>query len=165
MISLVVQALGGAVASHAVGQGNNPAKVSIPPHYDAQQPPPHIATAGRKYHACWYSVPDGYVERREPSYVAEALTATDSASITFYMILASEFVLRYLFERPLRPSEKRTTGYTLDRKTELMLVGLAFSSLCIYIRFVFHRVPHTFRLLITGPIVFSQVGLPDDRAR
>ena len=35
VISLVVQALGGAVASHAVGQGNNPAKVSIPPHYDA----------------------------------------------------------------------------------------------------------------------------------
>ena len=52
------------------------------------------------------------------------------------MILASEFILRYIFDRPLRPSEKRPTGYTLDRKTTLMLVGLAFSSLCIYIRYV-----------------------------
>ncbi|KAH9843099.1 RTA1-domain-containing protein [Rhodofomes roseus] len=57
-----------------------------------------------------------------------------TVAITFYMLLATEFVFRYLYNKPIggRPIEK--TGYTLDSKTKQMVGALAFSSACIYVR-------------------------------
>ena len=78
----------------------------------------------------------GMYNRVASSTYPTTLTTGFTASITFYMILATEFILRYIYDRPARPSEKRTTGYTIDRKMLLMLIGLAFSSICIYIRCV-----------------------------
>ena len=59
-----------------------------------------------------------------------------TVAITFYIVLATEFVLRYLYDKPIggRPNVK--TGYALDFKTKQMLCALAFSSLCIYVRYV-----------------------------
>ncbi|KAI0946910.1 hypothetical protein AcW1_010232 [Taiwanofungus camphoratus] len=66
------------------------------------------------------------------------------AAITIYIILAAEFVLRFLYNRPLRSAESTMTGYGLDRNMKLMLLGLAFSSLVIYIRSVY-------RTIVGGP--------------
>ncbi|KAF7799540.1 hypothetical protein EIP86_010777 [Pleurotus ostreatoroseus] len=63
------------------------------------------------------------------------------ASISIYVALASEFVLRFLTNRPVR----KVTGATsdapryLDRKVKLMLVGLGFSSITLFIRCVSDR--------------------------
>ncbi|KAI0954415.1 hypothetical protein AcV7_007655 [Taiwanofungus camphoratus] len=62
------------------------------------------------------------------------------AAITIYIILAAEFVLRFLYNRPLRSAESTMTGYGLDRNMKLMLLGLAFSSLVIYIRSVYRTI-------------------------
>ena len=57
-----------------------------------------------------------------------------SVAITFYMLLAAEFVFRYLYDMPIgnRPNVK--TAYPLDAKLKQMLGALTFSSLCIYVR-------------------------------
>lgn len=62
------------------------------------------------------------------------------ASITVYMALAVEFILRYMYDRPLRAAERTDTGYALDRKMQLMMAGLALSSVCIYIRSVYRTI-------------------------
>ncbi|PCH39359.1 RTA1-like protein [Wolfiporia cocos MD-104 SS10] len=55
-------------------------------------------------------------------------------AITLYVFLATEFVLRYLHNRPLKNRMNTTTSYYLDSRMKQMLMALAFSSLCIYIR-------------------------------
>ncbi|KZT00332.1 RTA1-domain-containing protein [Laetiporus sulphureus 93-53] len=61
-------------------------------------------------------------------------------SITVYMTLATEFVLRFLWDRPLRRAESTLSGYSLDRNTKLMLAGMTLSSVCIYIRSVYRTI-------------------------
>ncbi|CCM04576.1 uncharacterized protein FIBRA_06757 [Fibroporia radiculosa] len=56
------------------------------------------------------------------------------AAITFYMLLASEFVLRYLYDRPVNSRASEPTPYALDKSMKQMLAALVFSSLCIYLR-------------------------------
>lgn len=66
------------------------------------------------------------------------LTAAPSlctAAITIYVALASEFVARYLYNRPLRAHKAKAVGrQSLDQKTKLMLLSLSLSSLFIFIR-------------------------------
>lgn len=52
------------------------------------------------------------------------------------MLLAAEFILRYIYDKPIgnRPNVK--TAYPLDAKVKQMLGALTFSSLCIYVRCV-----------------------------
>ena len=58
------------------------------------------------------------------------------------MLLAIEFIVRYVHTRPVRrttpdsdgAADATDMGYSLDRRTRLMLCGLGLSSLCIYIR-------------------------------
>ncbi|KZT70111.1 RTA1 like protein, partial [Daedalea quercina L-15889] len=57
-----------------------------------------------------------------------------TVAITFYMLLATEFVLRYLHDRPIGARQTVKTAHALDAKTKQMLGALAFSSLCIYVR-------------------------------
>lgn len=56
------------------------------------------------------------------------------------MALATEFILRFLYDRPVRKvaalQTKPINGHYLERKTKLMLFGLFFSSLTIFIRYV-----------------------------
>lgn len=63
------------------------------------------------------------------------LTDVLAASITFYMIFATEFIIHYLLDRPLHKSEQRRARGELTKKTKLMLMGLVFSSILIYIRY------------------------------
>ncbi|PCH39363.1 RTA1-domain-containing protein [Wolfiporia cocos MD-104 SS10] len=55
-------------------------------------------------------------------------------AITIYVLLATEFVLRYLHNKPLKDRINTTTSYSLDTRMKQMLMALAFSSLCIYVR-------------------------------
>lgn len=61
-------------------------------------------------------------------------------SITIYMALAAEFILRYLYNKPLRSAEGTMTGYTLDKNMKLMIAGLTLSSISIYIRSVYRTI-------------------------
>ncbi|CAL1695734.1 unnamed protein product [Somion occarium] len=65
-------------------------------------------------------------------------------SITIYMLLAGEFILRYLYNRPIRNrSAGRSNTPPLEQKTALMLIGLFFSSLTIFIRSVYRTIELT----------------------
>jgi len=61
-------------------------------------------------------------------------------SITVYMTLAAEFILRFLYDRPVRNGDGTLPGHGLDKKTKLMIAGLTFSSICIYIRSVYRTI-------------------------
>lgn len=63
-------------------------------------------------------------------------------AITIYTILAIEFLLRYINDKPFqRPDNEPPTGnYFLDKKMKAMLFGIAFSSLAIYIRSVYRTI-------------------------
>lgn len=56
------------------------------------------------------------------------------------MTLATEFILRFLSDRPVRNVNgvvrEKLAAHALDRKTKLMLFGLALSSIAIFIRWV-----------------------------
>ena len=66
-------------------------------------------------------------------------------AITFYMGLATEFVYRYLSDKPFqRPDNEPPTGnYFMDKKMKTMLYGCAFSSLAIYVRSVYRTIELT----------------------
>jgi hypothetical protein len=66
-------------------------------------------------------------------------------AITFYMILAVEFIFRYLSDKPFqRPNNDPPTGhYVLDKPMKMMLLGTAFSSLAIYVRSVYRTIELT----------------------
>lgn len=63
-------------------------------------------------------------------------------AVTFYMILTVEFIVRYLRDKPFqRPNNDPPTGnYHLDPKMKSMLLGLAVSTVLIYIRSIYRVV-------------------------
>ncbi|KAH9912222.1 RTA1 like protein-domain-containing protein [Fomitopsis serialis] len=66
--------------------------------------------------------------------------AFQMASITVYMLLAAEFVLRFLHDKPVRNVVHAAGHHHFNRSTKLMLAGLTFSSLCIYVRSVYRTI-------------------------
>ncbi|KAL4243408.1 hypothetical protein ABKN59_001269 [Abortiporus biennis] len=63
------------------------------------------------------------------------------AAISIYSILATEFLIRFLYDRPVRRKNVESSkGNQLDRKTELMFTGLAFSSVLLFIRSVYRTI-------------------------
>lgn len=56
--------------------------------------------------------------------------------VTIYMILVIEFVVRFLYNRPLRKGDGPQYDGThyLDTRAELVFAGLTLSSIAIYIR-------------------------------
>lgn len=58
-------------------------------------------------------------------------------AISVYMALATEFVLRYVKDRPVRAGAMSGSTAGLDKRMHLMLFGLALSSLAIFIRSVY----------------------------
>ncbi|CCM06794.1 uncharacterized protein FIBRA_09094 [Fibroporia radiculosa] len=100
VVSLVVQAVGGGLASAAVNEDESP---------------------------------------NQGGYIMLGGIAFQMFSITVYMLLAMEFVSRFLHDRPVRiAAEGPRTG--LDTKARLMFAGLALSSLCIYVRSVYRTI-------------------------
>lgn len=59
-------------------------------------------------------------------------------AVTFYMILAVEFIVRYVNDKPFQRANNQppTGNYFLDKNMKTMLSGLAISSVLIYIRYV-----------------------------
>ncbi|KZS96025.1 RTA1 like protein [Sistotremastrum niveocremeum HHB9708] len=120
VIALVIQAVGGASASIAVENGNNPAKGG------------HIMLGGIVFQL---------------------------VAIVIYSVLASEFLIRVIRGWPVRTPKQSTDekaelgvspsassnlkylpGGAIDRKTKLMFAGLAFSTLCIFIRSIYRTI-------------------------
>ena len=66
-------------------------------------------------------------------------------AITLYMILAVEFIFRYIGDKPFqRQNHDLPTGhYLLDKRMKTMLFGTAFSSLAVYVRSVYRTIELT----------------------
>lgn len=64
------------------------------------------------------------------------------AAIVVYVAFAAEFIVRYALRRPVRHMKLKSSkiperqARELDTKVKLMLFGLSFSTLCIFIRYV-----------------------------
>ncbi|KAH7106598.1 RTA1-domain-containing protein [Auriculariales sp. MPI-PUGE-AT-0066] len=68
--------------------------------------------------------------------------ALQFAALVIYVIVAAEFLLRVIQDRPVRPvppgyAERREK---LDRKVKLMILGLAISAVFIFIRTVYRTI-------------------------
>jgi len=63
-------------------------------------------------------------------------------AVTFYMILAVEFIVRYVNDKPFQRANNQppTGNYFLDKNMKTMLSGLAISSVLIYIRSMYRVV-------------------------
>jgi len=68
-------------------------------------------------------------------------------AITIYVTLATEVVVRFYTKRPFRQSNNAREGSelgdekpSLDRNVQLMIVGLSFSTICIFIRSVYRTI-------------------------
>ncbi|KAL5514335.1 hypothetical protein ACEPAG_2423 [Sanghuangporus baumii] len=119
IVALIIQAFGGAKASSAVSNGEDPEGGA------------HIMLIG---------------------------IILQMIAITFYVLLASEFFVRFITKRPVRmtsylavdPSKKH-----LHKKMKIMIFGLGFSTVCIFIRTVYR----TIELLngFTGRIIRTQI--------
>lgn len=136
-IALVIQAVGGASASGAVHQNKNPAPVST--ELTSIAISRLINFAIRVAMSCWAVLYSRWVRYLSThTFPPEFYILRALVSITVYVALATEFVLRYLSDRPVRSingSSKESSGPRyLDKKTKLMLASLSFSSLTIFIR-------------------------------
>ncbi|RPD77189.1 RTA1-domain-containing protein [Lentinus tigrinus ALCF2SS1-7] len=100
IISLIMQALGGAKASIAVKKGTNP------------QPGGHIMLAGVSFQL---------------------------ASLFVYVVLASEFLLRYAYDHPFKRTVKSPgmRHRSMDLKTKLMLFALGLEAIFLFIRSIY----------------------------
>ncbi|TCD70330.1 hypothetical protein EIP91_003959 [Steccherinum ochraceum] len=64
--------------------------------------------------------------------------------ISIYMALAAEFVMRYLWDRPARNVDvSKHTTHALTQKLKLLLIGLTFSSIVIFIRSIYRTIELT----------------------
>lgn len=76
------------------------------------------------------------------------------------MVLAAEFILRYLYDKPIGSRPNVKTAYPLDSKVKQMLGALTFSSLCIYVRCArpcFHPLSELTRALLGRGTVRSSL--------
>lgn len=65
--------------------------------------------------------------------------AFQMAAITIYIILASEFVIRFLCDKPVRSDAGPGTHY-FDSRTRLMIFGLGLSAVLLFIRSVYRMI-------------------------
>ncbi|EAU82398.1 hypothetical protein CC1G_06708 [Coprinopsis cinerea okayama7 len=65
-------------------------------------------------------------------------------AIVFYALLAVEYYIRFVIERPLNKINLAHKHYTargrLTKRIELMLVGLTFNTLCLFVRALYRTV-------------------------
>ncbi|KAG0701961.1 RTA1 like protein-domain-containing protein [Suillus ampliporus] len=116
VICLIVQALGGASAAHAVNQGTSATKGA------------NIMLAG----------------------IAAQLFA-----IVIYVALAAEFILRLKNNAPFRYGDNLEKGRRpLSKNLQLMLFGMGFCTLCIFIRSVYRTVELANGW--SGPVITTQ---------
>ncbi|OSD00019.1 RTA1-domain-containing protein [Trametes coccinea BRFM310] len=99
IIALVIQAIGGAKASLAVENGNDPG------------PGGNIMLAG---------------------------VAFQLAALVIYVVLASEFLMRYAYDHPFkRRSSTPTRADRVEKNTKLMICGLALGAIFLFIRSIY----------------------------
>lgn len=141
IVALVIQAVGGATAATAVNQSKSPSRGG------------HVMLGGIVFQM-------GAFPYAPLWKLADAICDNGAASITIYMALAAEFVLRFLWKRPVRTAPDGPIGQnTFDTKTKRILAGLTLSSLCIYVRYALDTtVPSCMRHTKSS----AQECIPDD---
>lgn len=137
-IALIVQAVGGSIASTAVRQSQDPEKGG------------HIMLGGIVFQM-GMSTNAHLPSRRE-------FTISRLAAIVAYVTLATEFIIRYFKDRPLAQYSRDSNSPSrapLSTRMRLMLIGLAMMTVFIFIRSVYR----TIELIngFSGPIIHRQV--------
>ena len=69
-----------------------------------------------------------FTRYRYKKYVLNNILVASS----LYSILAVEFLIRYVKDRPVRRTD--TARGELDKRVKLMICGLSFSTVCLFIR-------------------------------
>jgi hypothetical protein len=160
-IALVVQGLGGAAASRAVLKNEDLSNVSR-----FQQVHSSHAHPNRRGHIwCWEASCSKWVRSVCEQSNAAADSWVRTVSITAAAACAAEFFVRFIADKPVRNTPipnrfKDERSNVLDTRTKVMVAGLMFSMLCIFIRY-FHRPPNGIPLLTTK---FVQFHLQNNRA-
>ncbi|KAI0078296.1 RTA1-like protein [Panus rudis PR-1116 ss-1] len=121
LVALAVQAVGGAQASIAVNDGNDPNEGG------------HVMLGGIIFQL---------------------------VAIVMYMLLATEFILRFIHDRPLRYSPQNNIGIShgwsaIGWRLQFAVASLAFSGICLLIRSIYRTIE-----LVDGwdgPIISTQV--------
>ncbi|CDO68773.1 hypothetical protein BN946_scf184989.g39 [Trametes cinnabarina] len=71
-------------------------------------------------------------------HIMLAGVAFQLAALVVYVILASEFLLRFVYDHPFkRRSSMPSQAEGLQKKTKLMIVGLAFAAVFLFIRSIY----------------------------
>jgi len=61
-------------------------------------------------------------------------------SLIVYVICATEFFLRFFSDTPIRESSKRQSREPVDKRMKIMICGLIFSTVCLFIRAVYRTI-------------------------
>ena len=123
-----------------------------------------IAISGRTYYARRDCVPIGYVALLDVIYNSRLLIVISPVSLTIYAICATEFFLRFFWDKPIRETLKEKSRDSVNTGMKIMIGALVFSTTCLFIRytnctcelfprltFPFFLVPYTVRLsCLTG---------------
>lgn len=113
-------------------------------------------------------------EASSASGLGHTLTSATLVSIVIYVICATEFLIRYSTKRPVirfrlgKANDGIHGSSRLDARVKLMLVGLSFSTVCIFIRSVTLRIPGAYHLpqkYTADPSIEPSSCLADGTAR
>ena len=157
VLSLVVQAVGGATASFAVQNGGNPTKVSsllglshlnIHPNsredtsclqvrFDVNSDYSKLTFSSFLYFARHWDPNECVLFQRNeiPSLTVDC----SPVAITVYTMCATEFFLRFLKDKPVRGDatshkfEEEST-VRVDIRMKIMVIALTFTTTCLFIR-------------------------------
>lgn len=102
------------------------------------------------------SLADNLVDANRGGRVALGGIVFQFASIVVYMLLTSEFLIRYYLNKPFRHHEEKFSKApsTIDSKTIQMIFAVCFGSLCMFIRGVYRTIELTGGW--TGSVISNQ---------
>ena len=61
-------------------------------------------------------------------------------SLIIYTLLAAEFIVRYLFDKPVRSDSAAPKRFAMDRGVKLMMLALGLDGVLIFIRSVYRTI-------------------------
>ena len=68
-------------------------------------------------------------------YESPLTRPADKAALVLYVVLASEFILRYVYDHPFaRHHALYISRRETDKKVKLMVLALIFETVCLFVR-------------------------------